>query len=88
MSVIQDKASEMLEQLMEKRTFSGKSKKVRINLIAMTRSEYSEEIEVPVEFGSDDLNELTAKSFREVDGCEFTDDAHYWEKGDCNFEEL
>lgn len=57
------------------------TKKVRINLSAYTRVEYSEVIEVSADATEEDLQELASRRYREVDASEFSDDSEYWEKG-------
>ena len=68
-------------------TFSGATKRIRINLAALTRVEYSEEIDVPVEFEEEQMDEFVNLAYQEVDGGLFQDDTQYWEKGNCFHEE-
>lgn len=62
--------------------------KVRINLAAITRMEYSEEIEVPDDTTDAKLDDLLEERYDKVDGGEYTDDNDYWEKGYCRWEKI
>ena len=64
------------------------TKKVRINLSAMTRAEWSCSITVPKNISDDKLQELVRHFYDSVDAGEFTEDNEYWEKGDCYVEDL
>ena len=59
-----------------------KTKKVRITLSALTRVEFTEILEVPADMTDEELNDLVDQRCDEVDGGEYTDDPHFWEKGD------
>lgn len=59
-----------------------KTKLVRINLAAMTRVEYSEVIEVPADMTADELEALVDQRFEDVDGGDYREDPHYWERGE------
>lgn len=63
---------------------SGKTKKVQIKLVAITRQEYCEEVDVPIEFDNSDLNDLANETYSVCDGGEFSEDQEYWEKGGCS----
>lgn len=78
----------MNELLEEGQKSSDKRKDVRINLIASTRMEYSEEVLVPLEFDDDQLYRLTHRAYSEIDSGVFTEDPEYWEKGECSYETL
>lgn len=65
-----------------------KTKLVSVTLAAITRVEYSETIEVPVNFSEDDIQRLVDQRWDDVDGGEFEDDADFWERGNCYGEVL
>ncbi|MEE8058381.1 MAG: hypothetical protein V3T17_11185, partial [Pseudomonadales bacterium] len=86
---IQDMANERTGNIgQEKGRLSGNKKRVLINLSALTKMEYSEEIIVPVEFDEGTLNDLTNQAYRDLDASDFSEDAEYWEKGDCRYDVL
>ena len=60
---------------------NSNTKKIRINLSAFTRVEYTEVLEVPANITPSELNQLTAQRYNNVDGGAFTDDPDYWEEG-------
>ena len=65
-----------------------KTKKVRITLAALTRVEYTEVLEVPVDMTDDDLSDLVDKRYDEVDGGMYQSDPEYWERGSsCGYED-
>lgn len=64
----------------------GGMQKVRIVLGGLTRAEYSEILEVPVGITEADLDRLVSQRYQEVDGGQFQDDPHYWERGECYWE--
>jgi len=66
---------------------SGKTKQVTIHLAALTRVEYSETVEVPVEFDKELMEEIVLETYDAVDGGEYNDDMDFWEKGNCYYEE-
>lgn len=63
------------------------TKKIRINLSAYTRVEYSEVIEVPVDTTDEELDEKVRQMYSDTDGGEFCSDNDYWEKGHCDWED-
>lgn len=66
---------------------NAKTKKVRIVLAALTRVEYMEVLEVPVNMTSEELDKLVDQRYSAVDGSAFTDDSEYWERSDsCRWE--
>lgn len=62
-------------------------KKIRVVLVALIRSEYTETIEVPDETTHQELDDLVTKRYDEVDKGEFIEDNEYLEKGGCYWEE-
>jgi hypothetical protein len=60
--------------------------KVKIYLAALTRVDYSEEIEVPDNTSDDELSDLVSRRYAEVEGGLYSDDGDYWEKGTCWWE--
>lgn len=62
--------------------------KIRINLAALTRKEYSFEMEVPDGSTDSDLEEAVRSAYEDTDGTEFTEDNEYWEKGHCWWEKI
>jgi len=69
------------------RTFSGEQAEVDVSLAALTRQEFQESIEVPVEFGDEDMLRLIDIAWNGVDGGEYLDDPNFWEKGNCSWTE-
>lgn len=57
--------------------------KVRLNLAALTRAEFSKEIEVPDDTPRHILDEMVHDLWDNTDGGEFVDDPYYFEKGHC-----
>ncbi len=64
---------------------SPATKLVTIELVAVTRVQYSEVIEVPADATHDQLDALVYSRYGDVDGGEYQDDPEYWEKGNCSF---
>ena len=62
--------------------------KIRINLSALTREEYSKEVEVPDDTSDADLDRIVTLAYEVCDGSEFTEDNEYWEKGNCWWEKI
>ncbi len=62
------------------------TKKIRINLAALTRVEYSEILEVPSDISNGQLTALVEQRYRDIDGGNFYDDPDYWERGHCYHE--
>lgn len=60
----------------------GKLKAVRITHTAYVRLDCSELILVPEDSTDEDLAELANKRYEVIDGGDFTQDPHYWERGD------
>jgi len=60
--------------------------KVNLCLSALTRVEYSREVEVPDGSTDEELEKLVEDLYSEVDGGDYYDDVCYWEKGSCYFE--
>lgn len=62
-------------------------RKVTITFGALTRAEYQHTIEVPDD--ADDKYILTKSDeiYRDLDGGEFVDDPHFWERGVTTWEE-
>lgn len=86
----QTAGTEALKSIKERSdiAFSGKTKKVQIKLAVITRQEYCEEVDVPIEFDSSDLNDLANETYSVCDGSEFSEDQEYWEKGDCSVDPI
>lgn len=61
-------------------------KRIRVNLAALTRVEYSKVISVPDDFSEDELTRLVDSVYDTTDGSEFWDDNEFWEKGSCNWD--
>lgn len=59
------------------------TKLVELRLSALTRVEYTEVVEVPADITSEELDELVSDRYESVDGGNYSDDPHYWEKGTC-----
>lgn len=56
---------------------------VEVRLSALTRVEYMEIVEVPVNITHAELDDLVNARYRQVDGGEFASDPEYWERGTC-----
>lgn len=59
------------------------TKLVEVRLSALTRVEYMEVVEVPVNITQEELDDLVNTRYRQVDGGEFTSVPEYWERGTC-----
>ena len=68
------------------RIFSGAMKTIRINLSALTRQEFSAEVEVPEEFTHEDCLALVRMADDSVDGDQYREDVEYWERGDSYYQ--
>ncbi len=76
--------------LAEKADMFTTKKRVRISLSALTRVEFTRELEVNSSIADDPeaLQELANRIYEDTDGGEYTDDPHYWEKGSVQAEVL
>jgi hypothetical protein len=77
--------SRALEEVMENSstTFGTETKKVTITLVAYEKLEYTEVIDVPIEFNEADFDELANKASSAAAGSgEYLTDSEYWETGD------
>lgn len=59
------------------------TKLVEVRLAALTRVEYMEVVEVPVNITQAELDELVNARYSQVDGGEFTNDPDYWQRATC-----
>lgn len=66
---------------------NSKTKMVRITLVSLARSEYTECIKVPADMSEDAINHLVDQRYEDVDAGLFRDDPDYWERGHCYWEE-
>lgn len=78
----------LVESVFGKEAFVSNTKTVRINLAALTRMEWSREIEVPANATQAQLDNLVDKYYNNIDGGEFWEDPDYWEKSLATAEEL
>ena len=62
--------------------------KVRLNLAALTRVEFSKEVEVPDGTTPHELDDMVRDLWDNTDGGEFWDDPDYFEKGHCWWDKL
>ncbi len=62
---------------------AGATKLVQVHLAALTRVEYMEVVEVPADITAEELDDLVRRRYDKVDGGLYSDDPHYWEKGEC-----
>lgn len=62
--------------------------KVRLRLSALTRLEFIKEVEVPDGTSKEELDQMVEDLYEETDGGDYYDDPHYWEKGNCTWEEI
>jgi len=58
------------------------TKKVRVNLSALTRMEWSAIVEVPITLDADDLDTVARNFYDKIDAGEWHDDPDYWERGE------
>ena len=65
----------------------ARTKKVCINLAAITRAQYSEVLEVPANLASGRLDALLQQRWDDVDGTEFLPDNDCFDQGDCYHEQ-
>jgi hypothetical protein len=71
------------------KTVSETTKRVRITLAALTRVEYTEIIEVPIDTTGEELDSIVDQRYNDVDGGEYHDDPHFWDRAQsCGHEEL
>lgn len=59
------------------------TKLVEVRLSALTRVEYMEVVEVPVDMTASQINELVNRRYEKIDGGEYINDPEYWERGTC-----
>jgi len=65
---------------------TANTKKIRINLAALTRVQYTEVIEVPSNTTEKEIQILVDQRYDAVDGGDYTGDTEFWEKGEsCGF---
>lgn len=60
---------------------------ITVHLAALTRVEYSEDIEVPDDITLEELDDVVQETWDKIDGGDFSEDPDYWEKGDCYWTE-
>lgn len=66
----------------EGRRFSGAKRTIRVNLSALTRREFSADVEVPAEFGHEDCLALVELADEAIESDQYWRDFEYWERGD------
>lgn len=59
------------------------TKRIRINLAALTRVEWSAVVEVPASYGEARCDDLVRDFYDRIDGGEFVSAHEYWERGGC-----
>lgn len=64
----------------------AKTRLVRVELGALTRVEFSTIVRVPLRATPAQLETLVETMYEEIDGGEFQDDPHFWDKGECRYE--
>lgn len=62
-------------------------RKVRITIGALTRVEYAEVIEVPDDADGNYVLNKADEIYENLDGSEFEDDPHFWERGETTWTE-
>jgi len=62
--------------------------KLLVHMAALTRMEYTREVEVPNGTPQSDWDDIARREYDAADGTEFTTDNDYWERGDCWCEEV
>lgn len=66
----------------------AKTKKIQVNLVALTRLEWSAVVEVPADFAGLALRQLVDDFYELIDGSDYRDYSDYWERGACYAHEL
>ena len=61
----------------------AKTKLIEVHLAAMTRVVWDGLVEVPEHFTPAEIEDVVDKIYDLVDGGDFQEDLHYWEKGSC-----
>lgn len=59
------------------------TKRIEIRLSALTRVEFTQTVEVPVDLNKDECADLVNALYERTDGGQFWPDDHYWERGTC-----
>ncbi len=72
--------------LKENVTLSGNTLPLSVILVALTRHEYTEEINAPVEFSESDFDQLLVSAYEAANGNAFVMDDEYWEQGASRYE--
>ena len=62
--------------------------KVQIRLAALTRMEYTKEIEVPDDTPDHVLDQKLKEIYDKTDGDKYLEDFDYWERGLCHWEKV
>jgi len=83
-----DFLSDAIDRASDGRQLSKETKKVRINLSALTRLYWDVEIDVPNNLSRSELDDLVREFYDEVDGSDFVEDNEYWERGNCYWEKI
>ena len=65
----------------------AKTKKITIYLSALTKVEYSEEVEVKDDITEKELNQLVWDKYDSVEGGDYEDDREYWERSYCSWQD-
>lgn len=63
-----------------------KTRLIALNFVAYTRCDYREVIEVPVDLTQEQLDEVLNARYQTVDGGDYVDDPHYWQRGEQTIE--
>jgi len=83
-----DFLSDAIDRASDGRQLSKETKKVRINLSALTRLYWDVEIDVPNNLSRSELDDLVREFYDEVDGSDFVEDNEYWEWENCYWEKI
>jgi len=78
----------LVESVFGKEAFVSGTKIIRINIAAITRKEWSGEVEVPASATQTQLDNLADKYYDTIDDDEFIEDPDYWEKSLATAEEI
>ena len=65
-----------------------KTRKIIVYLAALTRREWSEVVEVPVDLTGPDLEQLVDDFYNLIDSGDYGEDYEFWEQGTCCAEEI
>ena len=63
-----------------------KTRRISIQLSALTRKEYTEILEIPADMSDDDIENLVGQRKDAIESDEYVEDRYFWERGDSVWE--